>query len=283
MASSVQQRSIMRGVIAGFTLAAGVAGAAASAAAQPSAAPAEPGTDAYPAEHTERPLLLPVAGVEGSVMLEILDVDFADGGGGGYQTYGLRPGARYGLANAEVEAGLVLALAESEGVTSDQETLRSLDLAGRLGIGESASAGVELRVGNPTSDYASYAMAGTLATRQRYGAAALDLGASAGYTHVAAEGAFDSINLRGRIAATAQLAPAFALQARGELYWFDYTGSSDIPTLPSLGWYLGQQYGVAALFAASPTLDVVAGFDMLSTGDATARLFTLGVAARRVP
>jgi hypothetical protein len=282
MASSVQQRPVMRGVIAGFTVAAGVAGAAASAAAQPSAAPAISGSDAYPAEHAERPLLLPAAAIEGSAMLEIFDVDFG-GGGGGYQTYSLRPGARYGLASAEVEAGLVLALAESEGVTSDQETLRSLDLAGRFGIGESASAGVELRVGNPTGDYASYAMAGTLATRQRYGAAALDLGASAGYTHVAADGAFDSINLRGRIAATAQLAPAFALQARGELFWFDYTGSSDTPTLPSLGWYLGQQYGLAALFAASPTLDVIAGFDMLSSGDATARLFTIGVAARRVP
>jgi hypothetical protein len=90
-------------------------------------------------------------------------------------------------------------------------------------------------------------------------------------------------SVRGRMAATAQLAPAFALQARGELYWFDYTGSSETPTLPSLGWYLGQQYGLAALFAASPTLDVIAGFDMLSSGNATARLFTIGVAARRLP
>ncbi|HUQ08427.1 MAG TPA: hypothetical protein VM261_38315 [Kofleriaceae bacterium] len=272
----------MRGSIVGFTLAAGVAGAAASAAAQPSTAPAQPETDVYPAEHTDRPLLLPAAALEGTALLEIFDADYEDAGGVGYEAYTLRPAARYGLAGAEVEGGLTLALHESDGYGAGTDALRSVDFAGRFGVGASATAGVEVSMGNPTTDFASYGAAATLATKQRFGAASLELGAAAGYTHVASEGALDTINLRGRIAATAQLARTFALQGRGELYWLDYTGS-DQTMSPSFGWYLGQRYGVAALFAASPTLDVIAGFDMLSTGDATVRLFTLGVAARRVP
>jgi hypothetical protein len=272
----------MRGVIVGITLAAGVAGAAASAAAQPSTAPAEPATDAYPAEHAERPLLLPVAGIESTATLEILDISYDDSSGvDGYELYSLRPAARYGLNNAEVEAGMTLGLNEPENV-SGADTLQSIDLAARLGVGESSTAGAELRVGNPTSDYGSFFAAAAVATRQRYGAASLDLGASAGYTFSSGETTLDTINLRGRIAATAQLAPVFALQARGELYWYDFTGSSD-PTFPSLGWYIGQQYGVAALFAATPALDLVAGFDVLSTSGNDVKLFTLGVAARRLP
>ncbi|MBZ0235504.1 MAG: hypothetical protein K8M05_24455 [Deltaproteobacteria bacterium] len=267
----------MRRVVVCFSVAAGVAGAAASAAAQPTPAPAEPPVDAYPVEHAERPLLLPAGAIEGGARVDVYDYAFD---GGGVELYQLVPGVRYGLANAEVEARATLGLGNS-GEMIETEALQALALAGRLGLGERSAVGIELQSVYPGEDFRTTVIGAMVSTRRHFGGASLDLGAGAAYGLGSGETGIDTIRVHGTVTATAQLAPAVALQALARQYWFDYLGDPGFGLSPA---YFGQDYGVRALFAATPALDVIAGMDVLSTGnDSAARLYTLGVAARRVP
>lgn len=270
------------------------AGSSRIARADDPAPPPGPPTDAgYPQELAARPLLLPAGGLEGTVQLVTSREEWPSGELGGatmIDFVNLEPRARYALARLELEAGVGVLVFEdlSESQPFFQpERLQSVSLAARYGLTPDASVGVQLTAITPAGDYTSYQPALTVERKLHLSArAAIDVGARAGaswssFSSGTTSSSSTSLLVAGQAGPEAQLSSRFALRAIGRL---GYARVVDAPTGTSPA-VLSFDVELGALVAITRDLDVIAGVDFQTSGDGDydVKLFTVGLAGRRVP
>ncbi len=253
--------------------------------------------EGYPLALAARPLLMPPSGFEagGLLIIGLQDFDSGEGDEETFERVYLRPGLRYGFSGAELEVGLDLLFHQGEingmSVGNDDPVAR-LYGAGRFEVTPDTALGGELTIVQPTSEIKLYSPRAILANKQRFGGrGAVELSAQAGLDYQPAiEDEFFEIPsttrmvVGGQLRVQAQVTPIFALEARGLIRYFNtFDDESEMSPVVSFGEFFAQEYGLRAVAAVSPDLDVIGGLDILQTGDANYKIVTVGIAYRRVP
>ncbi len=237
----------------------------------------------YSASLVLRPLVLPRNAFEGSALFSVVAI--APSGIDAFESYGVTPRAKYGFGSGELEGGVGLFLGQSvsfEGA-SNPERLQSVFVAGRFVIAPDTTLGAELTYFNFAPDVKRYAPRLVVANKQRFGSrSAIELSFAGGLDHTSIadlsgmSSSQDIVSGIGQIRVQAQMARAVALEARAAFGLFVPVGTDSGDNV------LGQDYGVRMVLAATPIVDVLAGFDVISQ-EASVKLFTVGFAVRSVP
>jgi hypothetical protein len=249
------------------------------------AAPDEPVPDPYPRALVQRELLQPAGMLEGTALLgiDVVGNDSTD------QLATVTVHGRYQLRDTELAAGVSTQIYNNAPNTPsrDDRTLQAVFASVRHRIGTDLAAGVELAVGDPTSDVARYAPRLLLANKRRITPrAAVELGLATGIDRATLASGGDSaratlLAISGRIRAQAQLSRWIAVEGRAALGYFDVLGDPGLMSIPTE--LFAQDYGLRVVAGLTPCVDLVAGFDVLASGGTTTRVVSAGVTVRRVP
>lgn len=281
----------------------GVSVAAAQPPDQPPPEPAPPSTtaptpipdavpapdDDYPRALVARPLLLPSGALEASVAGGAQVSDFGDES---VELYTVEPRVKVGVGGAELELASTLVMNTKQtigDITITTERWARAFAAGRIGIAPETSLGVELTMFAPTADNPAYQGRAVIAHKAHLAAqSAVELSGFAGAlrtTFTAADGdtTTTTVQLGGQLRAQAQIAPLVAIEGRAQLAYFNRTGDSMLDPIFGAGEGLAQDYGIRLVGSIAPELDAFGGVDFLGVGSTDVKLFTVGVAYRRVP
>lgn len=244
-----------------------------SAAAQPSAPATGETQDAYPAELSRRPLVLPSGMFEGEVRLNTFSWtgDVAPPGYYVASTLDLRIGA----GPVELGANMQLKLREPES-SLYTETLIAARGSARVRVAPNNAVELQLTKQTPTDPGAWLANAGYLGRLVVGPQLAVIAGGGVSYQTSAGDTTSDYhiTSLTGRAGALAQLAPMWGLRANVRLVIpveDSLSYSSDIPAQTSLD---------VQLVYATRHADLYLGFGIDVQGDYGQRRFVAGIAAR---
>lgn len=248
------------------------------------APPPEPMVTGYPTQLVARRLLLPVGSFEGGLNVVLNRTEL--GSDDSLSLLDGVPRVRYAAPGVELEAfaGISLFTSDLGDTTIERDRLSMLGAAVRHGLGADTSIGAELTVHYPVSDFPAYQPRAVVATKQHLSAAsALQLSGFGGLDHQAQPSMSmvpDSnvMIVGGELRAQAQLDAQFGVEARAMLQLRHTLDGPDAP----IENVLAQSYGVRAVAAVSPSMDVIAGFDV-PDGQGRQKVFTLGFVARSVP
>ncbi len=244
----------------------------------------------YPRELVLRPLILPQGGFEGSALF-VLQTLSTGGSDSDSQNHALiQPRLRYGFGAGEVELAASFLAYEPEDTSMfpiERETFQNVSVAGRFKVAPSTVIGAELGVFSPVGDVKTYAPRAIAATKLHLSAAsAAELAFKGGINHVEEQSESsiggNTVVLSSELRVQAQVAPEVAVEGRALLAYYNLDDDDSFEGSP--GSYFLQTYGVWLVGSVSRDIDLSAGFDIVhSNGDFTMKLFSVGIAARRVP
>jgi hypothetical protein len=251
-----------------------------------SAAPAraDTGEPPYPVAQVARPLVLPAGATEaGGRALVVID----DRGDTAYTYLELAPSVRHSVGRVELEAGarVLLAAARPENADEELDRLRALALAARWRLAADRALGLQLELEAPGLTAAVRPQA-TLDQRWHLTArSSVTAGAGLGGEHLdttdGGDPAVTSFIAVGRVRVAAQLTGAIALEAHARVRLRrplelepDHPRGNTSTTLES---------GVGLVAALGRNLDLVAGLDVVETGEADGIVLGVGLIARRIP
>jgi hypothetical protein len=245
----------------------------------------------YPRELALRPLMLPGGALEGSLMFTLQNI--STGSSDSRNSGVASPRFRYSFGVAEAEVGVSLLAYETEDTSMfpiEGERFQSLFAAGRFKVSSSVVVGAELNVFTPAADFKTYSPRALAATKLMLSrASAVEIAVRTGVDRNSSIdlmgmsfGGISTFVLSSEVRLQAQVTPGVAIEARALLGYYNPDGDPSTTGVPSS--YFAQTYGLRVVGTVTPDVDLIAGFDVTnSTGDATVKVFSVGVAARRVP
>jgi hypothetical protein len=249
----------------------------------------------YPRDLAQRPLTLPEGAFEVVVPLAWTR-SAADPDDDSFNVVYVRPRARYTVAQIEIEAGVDVYVWQTELELSpgipypEPSRVPSIYLAGRFAMSPDQFIGAEITSTGLFGDENTakrYIPAVVFGHKVRLSPrAGLELTAGAGYDHTRFDSGTSSFSSSaifglGQFRAQAQVSPEVALEARATLRAFKDTSDDMMFMINPSG--VGADFGLRLVASVAPDFDLIAGMDLLQSGGADIKMFTLGGAFRRVP
>jgi hypothetical protein len=236
----------------------------------------------YPKHLTARPLLLPVGAIEGGAELHWIRIGASPDS---TSTVTAEPRVRYSAPGVELEARVGIALYQTDpdlpGVTVEIERLAWIAGMARARLDDDTAIGADFIANTPSADYSSQ-LGRLFAVTKRHLSprSAVELEGFVGATR-ASQPMGDSETTGtggGELRVMAQVNDVVGVIGRGALALQKLRYGSE----GTDEYFVNGTYGVRAVAAVSPNIDLVAGIDVLNTQYSVVEM-TVGIVARSVP
>jgi hypothetical protein len=197
---------------------------------------------------------------------------------------------RYSFGVAELAAGTSAQLYNSARDTPsrDDGLLQAVFASARYLIANDLGLGFEMTVHDPAIADRRYTPRLVLAKKLRmHPRAAVELVLAQGLDRTTLVSGSTRVRatvlaVAAQVRAQAQITPVIAVEGRAQIGYFDALADPE-PLMPLATEYFAQDYGVRVVGGVTPYVDVLAGFDVLTSGGSSIRVLSFGVTVRRVP